>query len=147
MLQRGASVCPACGWQITWEAYRQSYHRCQLNPGGAVPAFEAFVRDYERARTPREKMLAIDRVIHAFHYSLRDQPDLPTRPAGVNLISGRLTDVVIFLNELSGIDSAHEIRENFRAWERTFDQMPWFAKPSKGDQEEGESCADRGDAT
>ena len=136
-------VCPTCGWQITWGAYRKSYHRRQLNPGGAVPAFEAFVRDYEQARTPRDKMLAIDRVIHAFHYSLRDQPDLPTRPAGVNLISGRLTDVVIFLNELSGLESAPEIKENFHAWERTYHQMPWFATPSKRDQEDGEASADR----
>jgi hypothetical protein len=46
-------------------------------------------------------MLTIDRLIHAFHYSLRQQPDLPTRPVGVNLIAGKVTDVVLFLDELT----------------------------------------------
>jgi hypothetical protein len=65
----------------------------------------------------------------------------------VNLISGRLTDVVIFLNELSGLESAPEIKENFRAWERTFDAMPWFANPSKGDREDSVVSSDQEDVT
>ena len=46
-------------------------------------------------------MLAIDRLIHEFHYSLRQPRDLPTRPVGVNLIQGRLRDVITFLNTLT----------------------------------------------
>jgi len=34
-------------------------------------------------------------------------PDLPTRPVGVNLIEGKLEDVITFLNELTfGSDSS-----------------------------------------
>jgi hypothetical protein len=93
--------CPACGWQITWGEYRSSYKRKQLNPGGAVGTFTAFVEAYPRARTYQEKMLAIDRLVHEFHYSYHSMPDLPTRPVGVNLIEGRLEDVISFLDELT----------------------------------------------
>ena len=87
-------TCPVCGWQVTWLEYMKSYKRHQLNLGGAGPAFEAYVRDFPAARSPQEKMLAVDRLIHAFHYSMSDFPDLPTRPAGVNLINGKMEDVI-----------------------------------------------------
>jgi hypothetical protein len=93
--------CPVCGWQITWGDYHLSFKRKQLNPGGATAAFEAFVETFPRARTPQAKMAAIDRLIHEFHYSYQSMPDLPTRPAGVNLIEGKLEDVIAFLDELT----------------------------------------------
>ncbi len=118
-------LCPVCGWQLTWYEYHLTFKREQLNPGGAVDAFMAFVRDFDAARTPQAKMLAIDRVIHAFHYSLRAQPDLPTRPAGVNLIVGKLTDVVQFLDELSGIENSPEIQQTNAAWRANFTASWW----------------------
>ena len=111
--------CDRCGWQVTWADYLRSFKRRQLHLGGAGSAFRRYVRDYPAARSAREKMLAVDRLIHEFHYSLRDRPDLPTRACGVNLISGRLTDVVQFLNELSGLGGADpaiaEIHERWHA--------------------------------
>jgi hypothetical protein len=98
--------CPQCGWRIVWGDYLRSIKRKQLHLGGAGASFRQFVADYPVARTPRDKMLAVDRLIHGFHCSLKDQPDLPTRACGVNLISGRLTDVVQFLNELAGVANA-----------------------------------------
>ena len=117
--------CPVCGWNLTWREYHLTFKRQQLNPGGAVSAFAAFVRDFGAARTPRAKMLAIDRVIHAFHYSLRATPDLPTRPAGVNLIVGKLTDVVQFLDELSGIENSPDIQPTDAAWRSNFTATWW----------------------
>jgi len=117
--------CPVCDWHLTWLEYHQTFKRRQLNPGGAVSAFEAFVRDFGAARTPKAKMLAIDRVIHAFHYSLRTDPDLPTRPAGVNLIVGKLTDVVQFLDALSGIENSPEIQQTDAAWRGNFTATWW----------------------
>ncbi len=118
-------ICPVCAWHITWDAYHKSFKRRQLNPGGAVPAFTNFVEAYAHARTPKEKMLAIDRVIHAFHYSLKDQPDLPTRPAGVNLIQGRLTDVVPFLDELSGLSSSAAMQKTHKVWRDKYNSAYW----------------------
>ncbi|MBI3973222.1 MAG: helix-turn-helix domain-containing protein [Chloroflexi bacterium] len=42
-------------------------------------------------------MLAIDRLLHAFHHELTS----PTRPAGINLIGGSLSDVLDFLHRLT----------------------------------------------
>ena len=109
-LRGKAMRCPACDWSMTWYAYRRTFHRKQLNPGGAVAFFHEFVRKFETPKTPKEKMLAIDRVIHEFHYSSKAEPDRPTRAAGVNLISGRLDDVVTFLNELSGLNLPRSMR-------------------------------------
>jgi len=78
-----------------------------------------------QARTPRDKALAIDRVIHEFHYSLRDQPDRPTRPAGVNLIVGDWQDVVAFLDELSGLDLPADMRGTTEQWPALYASTYW----------------------
>ena len=122
-------ICPVCGWEIVWQDYLRSIKRRQLNAGGAVEAFEGYLRRFEAARSPREKMLAIDRVIHEFHYSLKELPDLPTRPAGVNLIDGNMTSVIQFLNDLTaGNIRVEGLAENRRHWEReleTFEAINW----------------------
>jgi len=118
-------LCPTCGWHLTWYEYHETFKREQLNPGGAVEAFAVFVHDFDAARTSQAKMLAIDRVIHAFHYSLRVQPDLPTRPAGVNLIEGKLTDVVQFLDELSGVENSPAIQQTDAEWRANFTASWW----------------------
>lgn len=116
-------TCPVCGWRITWGAYRKSYKRKQLNAGGAVSAFERFVDAYPEARTPQEKMLAIDRLIHEFHYSLKDRPDQPTRPVATNLIEGKTTDIETFLDELTyGPTWPTEARERRRRWRREIEE-------------------------
>ncbi len=94
-------ACPACGFSMPEGAMRESFRKKQLNPGGAVPAFEKYEADWKKASTARQKMLAIDAVIHSFHYSLKAMPGMPTRAAGVNLIEGRLGDVEQFLDALS----------------------------------------------
>ena len=93
--------CPLCGWSVSWRSYRQSYRRQQLNAGGAVETFRAYVKQFPKAKSDLEKMQAIDRLIHEFHYSLRQQPDQPTRSVGVNLIEGNLSSVMEFLEGLS----------------------------------------------
>jgi hypothetical protein len=94
-------VCVRCGWQATWGEYHLSFKRHQLNPGGATASFSAYILNYSAAQTPQAKMLAVDRLIHEFHYSYSSLPDQPTRPVGVNLIEGKLSDVIDFLNELT----------------------------------------------
>jgi hypothetical protein len=119
MVDAGEScVCPDCGFSISRDAMRRSFIRKQLNPGGAVPAFEKYVRDWRRASTAQQRMLAIDAVIHSFHYSLKDMPGMPTRAAGVNLIEGKLGDVVDFLDRLSANDDFQTELSRCRAlWE------------------------------
>jgi hypothetical protein len=113
-----------------------TFKRKQLNPGGAVSAFETYVRYFEAARTPKEKLLAIDRLIHEFHYSLRRQPDLPTRAVGVNLIQGKLADVVQFLDELTyGEETTSGLLERRENWRRNLDLMRELYDNSAGTAE------------
>ena len=120
-------TCPKCGWDITWGEYQKSFKRKQLNPGGAVAYFEAYINDYRAARSPGRKMLAIDRLIHAFHFSMTDRPELPTRPAGVNLIEGKLTDVIQFLDGLSsGEMTQPELLAARSEWESNLEDMREF---------------------
>ena len=119
-------TCPECGWRITWGEYALSFKRKQLNSGGALTAFERYIRDYRAAQRPQQKMLAIDRLIHEFHYSLRAQPDLPSRPVGVNLIQGKLGDVVRFLDELSyGQQTTEGLKENRATWLEEMEKTRW----------------------
>jgi DNA-directed RNA polymerase subunit RPC12/RpoP len=112
-------ACPVCGWRVTWRDYMRTYKRRQLNLGGAADAFEGFTQDWNQAHTPPSKMLAIDRLIHAFHHSFQKYPDLPSRPAGVNLINGKVEDVIQFLNELSfGEGSTPEVGMDRAEWRK-----------------------------
>jgi len=112
-------TCGLCGWALSWREYAASYRRRQLNIGGAGEFFRAYVDRYPWLRTARDKMLAVDRLIHSFHYSLRSDPTLPTRPAAVNLIEGRLTDIVPFLDELTYGAASPRLLETRREWEET----------------------------
>ena len=111
-------TCPVCDWQITWGEYAKSFKRRQLNSGGATQFFQDYVRSYPAARAPQQKMLAIDRLIHQFHYSYRWEPDLPTRSVGPNLIQGKLGDVLRFLDELTyGPQSTEGLAAMRREWQ------------------------------
>ena len=97
--------CGSCGWQTTWQAYKRSYKAKQLFGGAALGAFEEFVAQYPAARTYPQKMLLVDRLIHAFHWNLIRGAAEPqaTRPAAANLIECRtLREVAAFLDDLSG---------------------------------------------
>jgi hypothetical protein len=140
-------TCPECSWQITWGEYALSYSRKQLNAGGAKSAFAAYVRTYLAARSAREKMLAVDRLIHEFHYSARVLPDQPTRPVGVNLIQGKLASVLQFLDELSGLPPTRAEQASVREeWERNVERyrnIDWRAivaeqRAAKGDTDVNE---------
>lgn len=121
-------TCPECEFSITCEQLNQSYRHKQLNPGGAVHFFREFLYDWEHAKSAAEKILAVDKVIHSFHYSLKANPVLPTRSAGVNLIEGKLSDVVDFLDALSmGRDDAVSVL--FRQQLAVYKQLWNIEKP------------------
>jgi hypothetical protein len=95
--------CNKCSWETTWGIYLKSYQRKQLHGGGALEAFKNYVAKLPRARTPEEKMILIDRLIHEAHqWTNKDfKESVFTRPAAVNLISGKMKQVMKFLDQLS----------------------------------------------
>ncbi len=125
-----------CGWELTWGDYFNTIQHAQLS--GAEPVlkqFRTFIETFPVARTPQEKMLAIDRLIHGFHYFLKT--DQPTRPVAVNLIEGRLRQVVAFLDELTyGEESSPATKETYAEWSAKIDvHREWY--PSRREETDG----------
>jgi hypothetical protein len=126
-VQRDDVLHCLCGWTLPWNDYFKTIQHKQLS--GAEPVldqFSDFVRAFPAARTPQEKMQRIDRLIHGFHLYLKT--DRPTRPVAVNLIEGRLNDVVAFLDRLSrGDKSTPGTRETYAAWDKNIDaNRNWY---------------------
>lgn len=123
-------VCAACGWCATWEQYRQTFAGQQLYGAGGMEAFCAFLAAFDRARSARDKVFAIDRLVHSFHYNLTAGANVPaaSRPAAANVVEGSLADVVAFLDRLSyGEATTPQMRATRAAYEQ---QMPhtWAGK-------------------
>ncbi|MHB0859142.1 MAG: hypothetical protein ACYC5M_16435 [Anaerolineae bacterium] len=121
-----------CGWQLPWAEYFRTIQHVQLS--GAEPvlaAFREFIEQFPRSATPQAKMLAIDCLIHRFHWFFKD--NTPTRPAAVNLIEGRLNDVIALLDQLTyGPRSTPGVEENYAAWDRNIDiHAGWFQRRTR----------------
>ena len=108
--------CDKCSWEITWGDYFRSYHRKQLHGGGAVEIFRDFMKQLPTKRSPQEKMILIDKLVHECHRSL--QEDVYTRPVAVNLIAGKMIQVIALLDDLAyGPEStpgAEAVRDDWR---------------------------------
>lgn len=121
-----------CGWELTWAEYSKTLQDKQLS--GAEPVlkqFRDFVRAFPAARTPQEKTILIDRLIHGFHWYYKTHH--PTRPVAVNLIEGRMGQVVAFLETLSrGEKSSAGIAENYAQWEKNIEaNREWYPSRRK----------------
>lgn len=113
--------CPVCGWQVRWRVYLAESEKVdgQLHAGNAGEAFRRYVTKYPQSRSREEKILAIDRLIHEFHWVLVDEAKEPEawKPAGVNLLRGSTTQVLDLLNELTyGDHTPPELLENRDWW-------------------------------
>ncbi len=111
----------ACGWELTWGEYFATIQHRQLS--GAEPVlnlFGAYVAQFPQARSAQEKVFQIDRLIHGFHWFLR--MEYPTRPVAVNLIEGRLVEVIEFLDGLTvGKGGTPGVSERKAEWNQTLE--------------------------
>jgi hypothetical protein len=105
-------TCPACGWSATWAAYLATYQKKQLHSGSAERVFSGFIERYPRARTAKEKMLAIDWLLHEFHVHYQFGE---TRPAASNVIEGNVRQVLQLLDDLAGNEPAAEWRQRAKS--------------------------------
>jgi len=113
--------CPRCCWSMTAKEYLRTYQGRQVYAGGSLPAVEDFLGDVSRTRAPRDKMLMIDRVIHAFHYETVQNPG---RPVAANLIGGKTAQVLAFLHGLTnGTPRDPLLRERIAKWRKTASQV------------------------
>jgi len=132
-------TCDRCGWSVRWGDYLATYQDKHLVSVGAIAMHQAFVRDFRRAATPREKMLAIDALIHAFHWELMDrrwsrENRGPGRSAARDLIWAKnQEDLLTFLDSLTyGEGSTPGLRESKSAWDRKLEISPFHSKPGNG---------------
>ena len=75
--------CEMCGWELSWGDYFLTIQKKQLS--GAEPVrviFREYIETFPKAKSPREQMFLIDRVIHQFHYSqkIRRHPTDSSQP-------------------------------------------------------------------
>lgn len=89
--------CPQCDWQITWGDYFQSFTGRKLRGGEVLHIYREFVKRFQNAKSPQEKMLAIDYLIHEFHTNLGK----PTKPVAVTVISGSSHKVKQLIEDLA----------------------------------------------
>jgi hypothetical protein len=116
--------CPVCGWQVRWRVYLNEAEKSggNLHVGHAKAAFERFVQAYPHCQNGREKILAIDLLIHEFHWILLKesqdgQTTIPHKPAGLNLLQGSTNQILEFLNTLTyGENTAPELLANREWW-------------------------------
>ena len=126
-IQNIVITCGSCAWSVRGCDYLKTYQGKHLNGGGAVALFEAFIGQFGRARLPREKMLAIDRLIHGFHCVSMGGPG---RIAATNLIYAKnKRGLLTFLDALPyGAGSTPGLRENKDQWERMLEPTDQPAK-------------------
>lgn len=117
----GTLVCPqpGCGWETTAHEWHESWRHRDLLGTAAIPGVETYLRDYPRARTPEERMVCIDQLIHTFHISLRTGE--AGRSFANNLIEGSHDQVIELLDRLfarpDGVDK-DQWRANIQAMYR-----------------------------
>lgn len=122
----------ACGWSTTWGEFHKTYKGKQLVGGAAYPVFKAFISRWPHARTPRDKMLEIDGLIHACHENAKKHW---ARPAACNVIEGTMSEMIPFLDELAyGPRSTPGIDEQRREWiERR--ELAWWRRWKSGQEQ------------
>jgi hypothetical protein len=111
-------TCDSCAWSVRGSDYLKTYQDKHLHGGGAVALFEAFIGQFGLARSPRDKLLAIDRLIHGFHCVSMGGPE---RIAATNLIYAKnKRELLTFLDTLPYSEgSTPGLRDNKKEWERT----------------------------
>ena len=93
-------LASSCGWSLPWNAYFQTYRHRQLMPGAVEPSLREFAETYPTLPSPRARMLAIDLLLHRWHWAAGLAT--PSRPVGLNFVEGSFDSVVRLLDEISG---------------------------------------------
>jgi hypothetical protein len=110
-------ACDRCAWQITWRDYHHSLSGKSLHACGCEDLFVSFVREWPAARSPQQKMLSIDNLIHAFHVWDEGFGEELGAPVGRNVIAATGSAVTALINELAyGTRSTAGLQETRQLW-------------------------------
>jgi hypothetical protein len=125
--KRQTIICPTCAWQTTWGDYFHTIDGKGLLGGGSLPFVHGYVETYPLAQTPRERLIIVDRLIHAFHWEMHQQIGM-SRPVACDLIAGRFESVIDFLDTLAyGGQTPPEVQQEHQAWDHKVERSgEWF---------------------
>jgi hypothetical protein len=128
ILRQGANVgpvgdkaevltCDRCAWQTTWGDYHHSLSGKSLHACGCEDLFASFVREWPAVRSPQQKMLLIDNLIHAFHIWDGGFGEELGAPVARNVIAATGSAVTALINELAyGMGSTAGLQETRQLW-------------------------------
>ena len=103
--------CRKCDWQMLWGEYLKTFQGKQLRGQNFEPELKYFLEHFPKARTSAQKMLLIDRLIHAVHKGT-------AKPAAVNLLSGKAGQLALFLDKLAyGEGSTSGVKQTKAEWD------------------------------
>ena len=106
--------CDSCNWELAWGEYQKSFKGKHLIAAGMTAFLKEYVEKYRVARSPQDKMILIDTLIHRYHWELEGGL---TGPGARDLIGGKPAEVIDFLNNLSyGTGSNPEILSTRQEW-------------------------------
>ena len=106
--------CESCNWELAWSEYQKSFQGKHLIASGMTAFLKEYLEDYQVAKSPQQKMILIDTLIHRYHWELEGGL---SGPGARDLIGGKPQDVIDFLNELSyGTKSNPEILATRQVW-------------------------------
>jgi ribosomal protein L37AE/L43A len=94
----GLISCGHCSWTCQWRDYQRTYQKKQLHAGGIEEFLREFILKVPTVKSAGERLVMIDTLIHRFHW---ENSACPSRAAACNLIEGKMTDIVAFLDQLS----------------------------------------------
>ena len=115
--------CPSCQWAIRKRRFTSSHRGKRLVSGGAYPAFQRFLLEFEKAKEPHAKMLAIDRMIHAFHGDYQGTRARLRRTACSNILEGTDQELARMLDELAyGKTADPQMLQRKEIWQAKMDE-------------------------
>jgi hypothetical protein len=114
--------CASCDWQEARGTYHKTFQGKQLRGLNFEPELDAYLTNFPRARTGREKMLAIDMLIHAVHTGT-------AKPAATNLLAGKAGELTLFLDRLAyGEGSTPGVEGRKAAWDSRLHSSSHWSK-------------------
>ena len=108
--------CEQCGWQVTCGEYYDSYTGRSMLPGSAVDLFESYLERFPKAKTPSEKLLLVDWLIHRFHV----MQGVARMPVGQNVIQGTTDQVRELIESLAGSLSSTPGLSSLEEWRAVY---------------------------
>jgi len=101
-----------CGWQMPYQEYRRTFHNKHLGCAGMLKPCQGFAEALPKTRTYTEKMVAIDTLMHRFHWELEGHA---AQPGATVVIGGKMAEIGDFLDMLTrgdlstaGVIARHE---------------------------------------